>query len=565
MSLDDLRAIEIKLPVESHVTELMVAFPGHTRTSTSTAVVAPGSSLESTIETWQAFLRRSLEENISGHPSSLSAELQTTLLSGLSEADANEVLLNSAQYVQDARAWLTQLNDGSFTITAFAARPGSGEVDELLEYLREEGLGITFASRLSSIPILPPVDPSRDRNPVQLPDDQNVPPQASAGGGPSSLLGSYSYEEHISRRGVMTWTPISADPDYWYVSGGDYRVLEVDLLFGSSFRVSGHDGLFCAFGDCVYGSYEWDFDMTDDWGHGYDQFFYCDLPSPCTTEVLIGEGGLDWTNYGAITGSAAQIAANTYYHVDIGTVPGSVSYPVQVQLRSVAGAISTECPYWSNGLPDPALCGFENYGHLYDKLREHPITSSSGNYYSTYSGGSYVTDNTFSPCPGSWGFSAGNVDYWCWSDSNGPEPPGRVTIRPKSGYSTGFAYRTVPFSIVAGDNFSVEYVVQCLTGNPCQGRLGWQGRDGGYPVGTHLGATFNVPNDGWYYLCRYDSHHGATGGSLYPHANLRTLLYNDEGGTQLRIDSMAIYGWVGYHDGFESGIDNNTCNAVAQG
>jgi len=46
---------------------------------------------------------------------------------------------------------------------------------------------------------------------------------------------------------------------------------------------------------------------------------------------------------------------------------------------------------------------------------------------------------------------------------------------------------------------------------------------------------------------------------------LRALLYNQEPGTQLRIDAMAIYGWVGYHGGFISTVDNNTCNPVAQG
>lgn len=42
-------------------------------------------------------------------------------------------------------------------------------------------------------------------------------------------------------------------------------------------------------------------------------------------------------------------------------------------------------------------------------------------------------------------------------------------------------------------------------------------------------------------------------------------LYNTEPGTQLRIDAVATYGWVGHHDGFISSTDNNTCNPVAQG
>jgi len=586
ISRGDLIALGAELPAGVRIAEFMVSFPGNLKTTTTTGVVRDGQTLEEALTVWRRLVENSVRENVAIHPVSLEHREQSQLLHGLEPSDAQEVLSRGAGYVTEANQILASLDEGVFLVVGIGVDAQPEAWAAAIEYLRTAGFGLGTARSLATLPLLPPDDPVRDRSIAEMRDAGTLPSQQAdreSAQGISNLMAQYSYEEHISRYGVMTWTPRYVDPDFFYDSPSDTRFLEADLAFGSAFRVSGHDPFYCAFGTCVYASYEFDFDLTDDWGHGYrggPGFFICDLPVPCVQELLVVEGGgIDWTNYGVVTGNAAAIAASGYYNVEIGLVPGSVVYPVEVQLRSVAGAISTECPYWENGAPEPEFCSFENYGHMYNKERsepapagpsEHVITSGSGNSYGAYYGGSYITDNTFSPCPGQWGFSAGNVDYWCWSSTNGPEPPGRVTIQPKSGFSFGYAYRTVPFAIYGADlvgdpdNFSVEYVVQCLTGNPCEGKLGWEGRDGGNPTEAHTGVVFTIPNDGWYYLCRYDSRHGDTP-AIYSHSNLRALLFNHEPGTQLRIDAMAIFGWVGYHDGFISTVDSNTCNPVAQG
>ncbi|MBU1226445.1 MAG: hypothetical protein KJ698_04420 [Actinobacteria bacterium] len=356
---------------------------------------------------------------------------------------------------------------------------------------------------------------------------------------------------HIDRFGVMTWTPTKADPDFYDSSVSPYRrILESDIVMGSDFRTEGHGDVLVFPGYTYYTTYEWEFFLQDaGWSLDYDGYFICDLPQ-CVADTNIDDDGT-YRNYAAVSGFASGINANTTYNIEIGTFRGPLA-STNVQLGSIASAASTSCPY-----SDVEYCSFENYRHLYNKVREH--TASSAGWYGWYDGGSYVTDNTFSPCPGSWGFSAGNVDYWCYSGSNGPEPPGRVTIRPKAGYSSGYAYRTVARDIDPGDDFSVEYVVQCLTGNPCKGRLGWQGR--GITTDTKNSATFTIPNDGWYYLCRFDSKHGATSSANYHNTQLRARLFNTKAGTQLRIDAMAIYGWV-FYDDYSSGP---TCKAMSPG
>lgn len=359
----------------------------------------------------------------------------------------------------------------------------------------------------------------------------------------------------VERDGVMTWTPTRAEPDFFNSSvSSNRRILESDIDFGSSFRTSGHDKILVYPGYAHATTFEWEFNLKAiGWANGYDTgYFVCDLPQ-CEADTSLDDDGTH-RNYAAITGAPSLINANTQYHVDIGVIKGPTSIS-EVQLRSVAGAQSSSCP-----LSTVALCSFENYGHYYNKARQH-VASSSG-AYGWYNGGSYVTDNTYSPCPGSWGFTAGNVDKWCFSGSNGPEPPGRVTIRPKSGYQSGFAYRTVGFPMAPTDNFSVEYVVQCLTGSSCKGRLGWEGR-GLNPTESVNGAVFTVPNDGHYYICRIDSRHNGTAQANSQHSDIRARLFNEKSGTQLRIDAMAIYGWVGYGNIFNSqstNVDLNHCN-----
>jgi len=357
----------------------------------------------------------------------------------------------------------------------------------------------------------------------------------------------------LSSKTLMTWTPTRVDPDFWNENSSNptRRVLESDLIFGSDFRVSGHNKIVVGGGWAEWATYEWEFVIQDvDWGIGYDAtYFICDLPA-CVADTALSDP--DTNNYAALSDAAGQIDANTTYHVDIGVLTGT-SPSTDVQLHSVASAASSDCPF--AGIE---LCSFENYKHWYNKSREHSAPGFNAWYY----GGSYVTDNTFSPCPGSWGFTGGNVDYWCASTGNGPEPPGRVTIRPKPTYNNGFAFRTVDFDIEPGDHFSVEYVVQCLTGDPCEGRLAWAGKGGGNPTEKRGGPNFDVPNDGWYYLCRFDSEHGADNAANLSHTKLRAKLWNREPDTQLRIDAMAIYGWVGYQDWMAA---DDHCQRVAQG
>lgn len=377
------------------------------------------------------------------------------------------------------------------------------------------------------------------------------------------------YGPHIQRYGTMTWTPATIDPDSW-TSGGDL-VLESDLTFGSSFRVTGL-GLF---GESIaeLGPLQWEptFEYeinTNENGvaTGYTGTFICGLPS-CVLDTQ--EFDPDSRNYAVVSDAPENIQPWSTYAVDIWASKGTNSTS-KLQHRAVAGARWNGCPAGA------AWCSFENYGHHINKVREIDVYAN----YGAYSGGSYVTDNTFSPCPGSWGFTAGNVDKWCWSSTNGPEYPGRVTTRPKSGYAEGYAYRTVDFDVQlsglgGADNFSVEYVVQCLTGNPCKGWLGHQVLDGSVVKHTLKTPDFTIPNDGYYYLCRYDTKHDDVIGYSDTTAvkasgdKIRVLLGNGLAGTQLRMDAMAIFGWNSYDDNTQSlgfndiDLDPNQCNRLA--
>ncbi|MBN2113237.1 MAG: hypothetical protein JW785_03820 [Acidimicrobiia bacterium] len=564
---DAVRQLRAELPEGARIREALIALPGEHRTTTSWFVVRDDETFEQALGQWKTFERDALLENIEASVASLNQQQQAAVLSVLEPGDAAETLANSAAYVSDARGMLGQLESGSYLVYGIGVAFEPGSASLAIDVLRRRGLALGSARSLMDVSLLPPLDPARDANLAagRVSDRLRASGQSVAATTWSgdSLLSEYAYERHIDRYGVMTWTPLWADPDFFYRSQEDVNVLESDIYFGSAFRVSGHDAGWCAGGECVYASYEWEFFTEDEWGHGYatnPTYFNCDLPSVCTTDLIIDDAQYMWHNYAAVTGNASAIAANTEYHIDIGIEPTSVTQ-THVQLRSVAGAITTDCPIHNGSLPDPAWCSFENYGHRYNKTREL-LTPQS---YFLYYGGSYITDNTFSPCPGEWGFAAGHVDYWCYTGTNGPEPPGRVTIRPQVGYSTGYAYRTVTRTIEPGDDFSVEYVVQCLTGNPCNGKLAWEGRDGVYPVETRPSPTFTIPNDGWYYLCRFDSLHGATNSADYQHSSIRAKLFNTDAADQLRIDAMALYGWVDYQTGFITPTDNATCNRVSQG
>ncbi len=364
-------------------------------------------------------------------------------------------------------------------------------------------------------------------------------------------------DAYVERYGVMTWTPTWIDPDSWY-SGG-HLVLESDIRFGSTFRTSGHResgaGPVGEGGAVYFPTYEYEFLLSrDDVALDYVRnTFRCTLPN-CWLDTNFADPNN--RSYAVVSGSAEDIAPYGVYYIDIYTTRGPVT-SANIQHISIAGARHSDC---FTGIP---FCAFENYRHLYNKLREIAVNA----YYPRYYGGSYVTDNTFDPCPGSWGFSAGNVDFWCAYNSGGPETPGRTTIRPKSGYWRGHAYRTVSFNSIVGDHFSVEYVVQCLTGNPCEGYLGHQIRNSGSYRDERRSPDFVIPNDGNWYVCRFDNKFRTTTdreNSIEAEASgnqLRTLLGNGRSGTQLRIDAMAIFGYSSYGDrNQDPWLDLNQCN-----
>jgi hypothetical protein len=129
----------------------------------------------------------------------------------------------------------------------------------------------------------------------------------------------------------------------------------------------------------------------------------------------------------------------------------------------------------------------------------------------------------------------------------------------------------VPFDSEPGDNFSVEFAVQCLTGDPCKGYLGHQVRDDGSFVSVRRTPKFTVPNDGKWYVCRFDwtfktTNDGAnTTATEYPGNQIRVLLGNGKEGTQLRIDAMAVYGHMTYgSDNQEPHRDLKQCNRYVE-
>lgn len=381
-----------------------------------------------------------------------------------------------------------------------------------------------------------------------------------SGAGPTAAVAGYQ-DAYVERYGVMTWTPTTVDPDSW--TTGTRLVLESDITFGSPFRTSGHKettpGPVGQGGVNYFPRYEYQYFLSaHDVGLGYEGSYYCTLPQ-CVLDTPFPE--YDNRDYALISAAPEDIVAYGTYSADVYVIDGPVN-TAYVQHISVASAIHSDC------VIGEAFCTFENYRHYINKQRELVVNA----YYGAYQAGSYVTDNTFYPCPGSWGFSAGNVDYWCATDSGGPESPGRATIRPKSGQSSGHAFRTVSFSVQLvgpgdADNFSVEYLVQCLTGNPCHGYLGHQVRNSGSYVSERRTPDFSIPNDGHWYLCRFDTKFDVTldgGNSTEVEASgnqLRVLLGNGKAGTQLRIDAMAILGFNTYGEyNQDPYLDRNQCN-----
>ncbi|MFQ5523652.1 MAG: hypothetical protein ACE5F5_08745 [Acidimicrobiia bacterium] len=162
----------------------------------------------------------------------------------------------------------------------------------------------------------------------------------------------------------------------------------------------------------------------------YEGTFICTLPA-CELDRNVDDS--DNRNYAVVSGIPKAIEAYGSCAVDIYVIKGSVG-SANITHIPTAGAYDEDCG--DGGIPQRSV---ENYRHYYNKQRQISLGSFYGTFY-----GSLVTDNTFDPCPGSWGFSAGGVDYWCATNSGGPESPGRTTIRPKSGLSEGYAYRIVP-------------------------------------------------------------------------------------------------------------------------
>jgi hypothetical protein len=371
-------------------------------------------------------------------------------------------------------------------------------------------------------------------------------------------------EAHIARKGGSTWIPNRIDPDSW--TGSSYHTLESDLTFTAhAHRLSGHRRVL-NFGHHVhFPSFEWQFDLYTPWSGNYASFFLCDLPS-CSRDSVEFDGATK--SYAAISGSPQQITAGTY-HVDIGVSKGGGSGS-PVQHYAVAGAYSDSCHYW----PSVTGCAFENYRVWYDKIRQYFAPGS----YSTYRGGSYAwqRDSADPTCGGS------GSNYWRESYSNlsihcgglGHETPGTVWSVPPSGTNSTRIYKDppTPFGGEIGDNFSVEALLRCDNGQSsgedsiCKIRLGYQFKVNGAVVQNSYGPVQNLPNNGQWYLCRYDTRYGAAPAAgvsfnqMIPVVHIRDD--TDPHWNEVYVDNLIMYGYTSYGPG-SSSIDNLTCNVIA--
>jgi hypothetical protein len=363
-------------------------------------------------------------------------------------------------------------------------------------------------------------------------------------------------EPSVTHLGVSKWTPTSSNPDFYSTSNN--HVLETDLRWDSDFRKS-------AFYDIEF--HESHVDRTvfefEFWLRNNDlassrqtELLICDLPG-CISDSPIGDTGP--FVFTAMTDQAQNINPGVWYNIEIYIGKGTASSS-GIQLNSVTGAYHDNC---NIGL---MFCSFENYSHRYNKGHFNEPYASQHYFPGTYgnhNGGSFILwdEDTFGGCPGAWGFN--HLIRWCSSYTNGPESPGRVTIKPVVGAPGwgGNAYQTVGVNNVPGDHFSVEYVVQCLTG-PCLTKHGYNVMQSGVLVEQHASPLYSIPVDNKYYLCRYDSKHSAGLSVTSGGSQLQVFLGNKTQGTQLRIDSMALYGYVSYAAFMTSTEDNNACNEL---
>lgn len=372
-------------------------------------------------------------------------------------------------------------------------------------------------------------------------------------------------EVHISRKGASTWMPNRVKPASH--AGSNFHRLESDLTFTShSHRLSGHKRI-QQFSDHVHlPSFEWQFDLFTPWSGSYASFFMCDLPS-CERDTQEFDSNIK--SYAAISGTPQDIVPGTY-HVDIGVNRGGGSGS-PVRLHANAGAYSSSCPHW----PSVTNCSFENYRVWYNKIREHPAPGS----YPTYRGGSYAwqRDSADPTCGGTgssyWRESYGNLKIHC--TGLGPERPGTVWAVPPSSANSTRIYKHPPtgFAGLQGDNFSVEALLRCDDGvkgtgedSSCLIRLGHQFKVGGSVVQNQYGPLQTIPNNGKWYLCRYDtSRYGrAPAASRSFDGMIPVVHVRDDTQphlNELYVDNLIMFGYQSYGPG-SSSVDSRTCNTV---